>query len=158
MSTGRGFLNPHITPASQQRARPFPSVGSFEDRNCVSIDNFPLYISKVEHYITYKQLYDETLQSAITKIKDDMTRNRVSHRLYTDNEIKLINDIKRIILLEQQTDEDGIPYSDGRTKTICPNLSRIITGGKNRRRTNKQKRIKYSHKSRKFNKSSYKRR
>lgn len=151
MSGIRGFRPHNIE--SQEIARPFPSVGSFEDRNCVSIDNFPLYISKVEHYITYKQLYDETLQSAISKIKDDMNRNRVSHGLYTDNEIKLINEIKRIILLEEQTDEDGFLYADRRTKTICPNLSRIITGGKNRRHTNKQKRIKYSQKYRKYKKS-----
>jgi len=101
----------------------------------------------------FKQLYDDTLESAIGKIKNNMTRNRVSPDVYTENEIKLINEIKRIILLEVQVDENGNQYDDGRTKTICPNLSRIITGGKNRRYTNKQKRLKYSQKSRKYKNS-----
>jgi hypothetical protein len=151
----RGFLNSTILPQHQELARPFPSVGTFEDRNCVSIDNFRLYINKIDGYEDYKDLYDNTLISAISKIKNDITRNVVSSQ-YTENEIKLINEIKRIILLEPQINEDGIPYRDGRTKTICPNLSRIITititGGKNRRHTNKQKIRKHSHKYRKSRK------
>lgn len=129
-----------------------------KDINCVSIDNFGLYIDKIEHYEYYKRLYDETLISAIQKIKDDMTRN-VRTNQYTENEIKLINEIKRIILSERQTDESGETYRDRRTKTICPNLLRIIgslsfnTGGKNRRHTNKQKRRKHSHKYRKSRKT-----
>ena len=69
--------------------------------------------------------------------------------------IRIINGIKNIILSEPQTDENGDVYSDMRTKTICPNVSRIISGGRNRRYTTKQKRRKYSHKSKKTNRSRY---
>jgi len=153
--TKRGFLNIHVNPGYQDIARPFPSVGTLSEKNCVSIDNFGLYVIKFPDYEQFKHFYDNTtLQSAILKIKQDMTRGNRSYQ-YTENEIKIINGIKNIILSELQTDEDGNVYPDRRTKTICPNLSRIISGGKTRRRTNKQKRRKYSHKSKKTTRSRY---
>jgi len=78
-----------------------------------------------------------------------MERGYVTHQ-YNENEIKIINGIKGIILSELQTDEDGNVYPDRRPKTICPNLRKIIGGGKTRRRTTKQKR--YSRKSKKISK------
>lgn len=151
----RGFLPIRINPGQQDRATPFPSVGTFEDKNCVSIDNFRLYVTKITDYQAFKPDYDMILESAIQKIKDDMTRNVTSPQ-YTQYETIIINQIKSIILSEPQTDEDGNVYPDRRTKTICPNVTRIIGGGgKTRRRTTKQKRRKYSHKSKKTTRSRY---
>ena len=150
----RGFLNSVVNPGQQERSRPFPSVGTFEDKNCVSIDNFNLYVKKFSDYKQFNELYDSTLESAITKIRDDMTRNARSNQ-YTEDEIKIINGIKGIIFSERQIDEDGNIYPDGRTKTICPNLRRIIEGGKNRRRTTKRKRRIYSRKSKKTSRARY---
>jgi len=147
MSTG--FLNFTVIPGQSQRLRSLPSVGTFSEKNCVSIDNFGLYVTKFSDYQQYKQLYDHTLVSVIQKIKSDMERGHCTPQ-YNENEIKIINGIKGIILSELQTDEDGNVYSDGRLKTICPNLRKIIGGGKTRRLTTKQKR--YSRKSKKITK------
>ncbi len=143
----RGFGGPRV-----DQTRKFDSIGTFNEKNCVSIDNFILYIDKIPDYQRYQNHYNDTLQKAITKIKHGTLR-------YVADEIKIINDIIRIIVSEPQTDEDNQPYPDGRLKTICPVLlkqlrdSGIITGGKNRRQTNKQKRIKYSQKYRKSKKN-----
>lgn len=147
--SNRGFRPP--VPSSQARALEFPSVGTFQDRNCVSIDNFWLYVTKIPDYEIFTELYTTTLESAIAKIKNTMNQHISS--VYTEYEIRIINGIKGIITSELQTDEDGNIYTDRRTKTICPNLLRIISGGKNRRHTNKQKRRKYSHKYRKSKKT-----
>ena len=151
---GRGFLNVLVNPGEQDRTRPFPSVGTLSEKNCVSIDNFGLYVIKFPDYEQFKDLYDRTLTSAIQKIKEDMKRGIRSYQ-YTEDEIKIINGIKNIIISELQTDEDGHVYPDRRIKTICPNLSRIISGGKNRRYTTKQKRKTFSRKSKKTTKSRY---
>ena len=151
---GRGFLNVLVNPGQQDRTRQFPSVGTLSEKNCVSIDNFGLYVIKFPDYERFKDLYDRTLTSAIQKIKEDMKRGIRSYQ-YTEDEIKIINGIKNIIISELQTDEDGRVYPDRRIKTICPNLSRIISGGKNRRYTTKQKRKTFSRKSKKTTKSRY---
>lgn len=143
------------------RPNSFPSVGTFEDKNCVSIDNFRLYVNKIDDYNTYSQLYHQTLESAISKIKNDMIRNVLTPKQYTENETNLIRGIQRIIISKPQIDDDGKQYNDGRRKTICPNLLRIIgsVGGKNRRRyTTKQKRKTYSRKSKKTTRSRYRKR
>jgi hypothetical protein len=154
---GRGFLNDHINPGDQDRGRPFPSVGTLSEKNCVSIDNFILYVTKLPNYRLFEKLYNSRLESAIIKLRDDMTRNARSNQ-YTEEEVKIINDIKGIILSEFQIDEDGNSYQDGRTKMICPNLIRIIEGGKNRRRTTKRKRRTYSRKSKKTSRARYRKR
>lgn len=144
----RGFKNPN-----QSNGPSFPSIDTMVNINCVSIDNFNLYIDKIPDYQRYQQHCIDTLEKAISKIK-----NNSGFSWYNVHEIKIINDIIRIIVSEPQTDEDNQPYPDGRLKTICPELlkklrsSGIITGGKYRRRTNKQKRIKYSQKYRKSKK------
>ena len=132
----------------------FHLLARYLKKICVSIDNFGLYVIKFADYKQHKPLYDLTLETAIRKIKDDMTRGARSNP-YTEDEINIINGIKNIILLERQTDENDREYQDGRTKTICPNLSRIISGGKNRRRTTKQKRKTYSRKSKKTTRARY---
>ena len=142
----RGFINPKQTIGPS-----FPSIGTMVNINCVSIDNFALYIDKIPDYQQYRQHYIDTLQNAITKIK-----NNTGFSWYSFHELKIINDIIRIIVSEPQTDEDNRPYPDGRLKTICPELltklrsSGIITGGKYRRQT---KKIKHSHKNRKSKKN-----
>ena len=153
----RGFLNYVVNPGHQDRSRPFPSVGTLSEKNCVSIDNFRLYVTKLPTYKLFEILYNSRLESAIIKLKDDMTRNARSNQ-YTDDEIKIINQIKDIITSQPQIDEDGNIYEDGRTKMICPNLSRIISGGKNRRRTTKRKRRTYSRKSKKTSRARYRKR
>jgi hypothetical protein len=160
MYKGRGFINP-----KQPNGPSFPSIDTMANINCVSIDNFALYIDKIPDYQQYRQHYIDTLQKAITKIKTN-----TGYSWYDAHELKIINDIIQIIVSEPQTDEDNKPYPDGRLKTICPELlkklrsSGIITGGKYRRQTNKQKIRKHSHKNckskknRKSNRSSNKRR
>jgi len=148
----RGFKIPRA-PIGQT----FPSVDTMANINCVSIDNLALYIDKIPDYQQnqqFRQYYIDTLQKAISKIKSNTGYSR-----YDAHEIKIINDIIRIIISEPQTDEDNNPYPDRRLKTICPVLLTqlrnvgIITGGKNRRQTNKRKIRKQSHKNHKSKKN-----
>jgi len=80
----------------------------------------------------------------------------------TQNEQYVITQIIQII--QSQSQEyfgKKTPISEQKPKIVCPTLlaylkrMNIIHGGKNRRYTTKQKRRKYSHKSKKTTKSRY---
>lgn len=155
MNQRRGFLD---QPTSVTGS--FPSIQTLNEDNCVSLDNFRLYVKHVPTYNDFSQYFDSELESAIQKIHQGMPRNL--QIWLTPNEQYVINQIIKVIPSQpQEYFGKKTPISEQKPKTVCPILlaylksMKIINGGKTRRLTNKQKRRKYSHKSKKTTRSRY---
>lgn len=139
---------------------PFPSIQTLYEDNCVSLNNFHLYVEYVPSYKEHSEYFKSELKSAINKINQGMPGNL--QIWLTDIEKHIINEIIKVIQSQSQEYFDRKPiFSEQKPKTVCPVLlaylkrMKIINGGKTRRRTNKQKRRKYSHKSKKTTRSRY---
>jgi hypothetical protein len=157
MNQRRGFLD---QPTSVTGS--FPSIQTLNEDNCVSLDNFRLYVKHVPTYNDFSQYFDSELESAIQKIHQGMPRNL--QIWLTPNEQYVINQIIKVIPSQpQEYFGKKTPISEQKPKTVCPVLLAYlqryanirIYGGKIKRRTTKQKRRKYSHKSKKTTRSRY---
>jgi hypothetical protein len=148
---------------SQQPSRPFPSISTLFEDNCVSLHNFTLYVKYVPNYSYFSYYLDRDLDSAINKISVGMSNPQEIIWL-TDNEKYIIKEIIKVIQsLPQEYFGKKTKTSEINRKKVCPNLLDYLQrsanihvyGGKTRRRTNKQKRRKYYHKSKKTSKARY---
>lgn len=159
----RGFLTANRNPTQQVRRGniQFPSIQTLNEDNCVSLDNFRLYVKHVPTYNDFSGYFNSELESAIQKIHEGMPTN-LQIRL-TQNEQYVITQIIQIIQSQpQEYFGKKTPISEQKPKIVCPTLlaylkrMNIIHGGKNRRYTTKQKR--YSRKSKKTTSSRYRKR
>lgn len=155
MNQIKGFLYqpPRVTSS-------FPSFQTLNEDNCVSLDNFRLYVKHLPTYNDFSQYFDSELESAIQKIHQGMPIN--SQIWLTPNEQYVITQIIKVIpSLPQEYFGKKTPISERKPKIVCPTLlaylkrMNIIHGGKNRRYTTKQKRKTFSRKSKKTTKSRY---
>jgi hypothetical protein len=117
----------------------------------------------VPTYKDFSDYFDSELKSAIQKINDGMPGNL--QIWLTEHEQYIIKEIIKIIQSQPQEYFGRKPSpSEQKLKTVCPTLlaylksMNIIQGGKNRRYTTKQKRKGYSRKSKKTNRSRYRKR